>query len=222
MPLSDGVLCPSNPSAYAQPRARRRSAQDAITTSASIRGQDSLAEWSKALASGASPKGRGFEPHSCHFSYAHAVRWPCPSFDCAPLPLARANSRDRRPRSVNEAAESWAASIAVGNAIKRKEEGPASNGNAWPRKALQLPPRAARVRGRWAWLAPFAFATVLSLRALCVFAVCSSSLRLFSFGRQHATLKTARLVRFCHHRGQQADAESDSRANAEAPYPNPR
>ena len=29
--------------------------------------QDSLAEWSKALASGASPKGRGFEPHSCHF-----------------------------------------------------------------------------------------------------------------------------------------------------------
>ena len=28
--------------------------------------QDSLAEWSKALASGASPQGRGFEPHSCH------------------------------------------------------------------------------------------------------------------------------------------------------------
>ena len=27
---------------------------------------DSLAEWSKALASGASPKGCGFEPHSCH------------------------------------------------------------------------------------------------------------------------------------------------------------
>ena len=27
--------------------------------------QDSLAEWSKALASGASPQGRGFEPHSC-------------------------------------------------------------------------------------------------------------------------------------------------------------
>ncbi len=26
---------------------------------------DSLAEWSKALASGASPQGRGFEPHSC-------------------------------------------------------------------------------------------------------------------------------------------------------------
>ena len=28
--------------------------------------QDSLAEWSKALASGASPQGRGFGPHSCH------------------------------------------------------------------------------------------------------------------------------------------------------------
>ena len=26
-----------------------------------------MAEWSKALASGASPKGRGFEPHCCHF-----------------------------------------------------------------------------------------------------------------------------------------------------------
>ena len=29
--------------------------------------QDSLAEWSKALALGASPQGRGSEPHSCHF-----------------------------------------------------------------------------------------------------------------------------------------------------------
>ena len=29
--------------------------------------QDSLAEWSKALASGASPQGRGLEPHSCQF-----------------------------------------------------------------------------------------------------------------------------------------------------------
>ena len=34
---------------------------------ASLCEQDSLAEWSKALASGASPQGRGFEPHSCHF-----------------------------------------------------------------------------------------------------------------------------------------------------------
>ena len=33
---------------------------------------DSLAEWSKALASGASPQGRGFEPHSCH-SFVSAV-----------------------------------------------------------------------------------------------------------------------------------------------------
>ena len=29
-----------------------------------VHSQDSLAEWSKALASGASPQGRGFEPHS--------------------------------------------------------------------------------------------------------------------------------------------------------------
>ena len=29
--------------------------------------QDSLAEWSKALAPGASPQGLGIEPHSCHF-----------------------------------------------------------------------------------------------------------------------------------------------------------
>ena len=28
--------------------------------------QDTLAEWSKALASGASPQGREFEPHNCH------------------------------------------------------------------------------------------------------------------------------------------------------------
>ena len=28
-----------------------------------------MAEWSKALASGASPQGRGFEPHSCHLSH---------------------------------------------------------------------------------------------------------------------------------------------------------
>ena len=27
---------------------------------------DSLAEWSTAMASGASPQGRGFETHSCH------------------------------------------------------------------------------------------------------------------------------------------------------------
>ena len=31
--------------------------------------EGSLAEWSKALASGASPKGRGFESHSCHIFY---------------------------------------------------------------------------------------------------------------------------------------------------------
>ena len=30
-----------------------------------------MAEWSKALASGASPQGRGFEPHSCHFLFSY-------------------------------------------------------------------------------------------------------------------------------------------------------
>ena len=33
-----------------------------------------LAEWSKALRSGRSPQGRGFEPHRCHF------RPMCPLF----------------------------------------------------------------------------------------------------------------------------------------------
>ena len=33
--------------------------------------QDSLAERSKAVAQGAIPQGRGFEPHSCHFAIAH-------------------------------------------------------------------------------------------------------------------------------------------------------
>jgi hypothetical protein len=37
--------------------------------------QDSLAEWSKALASGASPQGRGFEPHSCHMKKTCLARW---------------------------------------------------------------------------------------------------------------------------------------------------
>ena len=38
-----------------------------ITEGRSAR-QDSLAEWSKALAQGASPQGRGLEPHSCHLT----------------------------------------------------------------------------------------------------------------------------------------------------------
>ena len=36
--------------------------------------QDSLAEWSKALASGASPQGRGLEPHSCHVARTWSPR----------------------------------------------------------------------------------------------------------------------------------------------------
>ena len=36
--------------------------------------QDSLTEWSKALAPGASPQGRGFKPHSCHCSNGERER----------------------------------------------------------------------------------------------------------------------------------------------------
>jgi len=39
---------------------------------------DSLAEWSKALASGASPQGRGIEPHSCYLVLTS--RWYCHMF----------------------------------------------------------------------------------------------------------------------------------------------
>ena len=45
------------------------------------RGHDSLAERSKAVAQGAIPKGRGFEPHSCHFDsrelclHGHCNNW---------------------------------------------------------------------------------------------------------------------------------------------------
>ena len=38
--------------------------------------QDSLAEWSKALAQGASPQERGFEPHSCHLALPAATSKP--------------------------------------------------------------------------------------------------------------------------------------------------
>ena len=55
-----------------------RNQTDAATVA---RCQDSLAEWSKALAQGASPQGRGFEPHSCH--------WVRRSFVCAGPVLQR-------------------------------------------------------------------------------------------------------------------------------------
>ena len=48
--------------------------QCGAATLAMLFNQDSLAEWSKALASGASPQGRGFEPHSCHFCEPSAAR----------------------------------------------------------------------------------------------------------------------------------------------------
>ena len=41
--------------------------------------QDSLAAWFKALASGASPQGRGFEHHSCHFRIRVSQRMLTPN-----------------------------------------------------------------------------------------------------------------------------------------------
>ena len=49
-----------------------------------VKCQDSSAEWSKALASGTSPQGRGFEPHSCHFSAALVA--PCRTRSLPPAP----------------------------------------------------------------------------------------------------------------------------------------
>jgi hypothetical protein len=48
------LLCPATPHCV-------------VVARMTAHGQDSLAEWSKALAQGASPQGRGFEPHSCHW-----------------------------------------------------------------------------------------------------------------------------------------------------------
>ena len=51
-----------------------------------------MAEWSKALASGPSPQGRGFEPHSCHCESRHiapTVRNYI-GFSPVPVPCARA------------------------------------------------------------------------------------------------------------------------------------
>ena len=39
--------------------------------------RDTLAEQSKAVAQGAIPKGRGFEPHRCHFGYVSAFACVC-------------------------------------------------------------------------------------------------------------------------------------------------
>ena len=57
--------------------------------------QDSLAEWSKALAQGASPQGRGFEPHSCHF--AAPVETAVAPHDTHPHGAATFPEREMRP-----------------------------------------------------------------------------------------------------------------------------
>ena len=46
--------------------------------------KDSLAKRSKAVAQGAIPKGRGFEPHSCHFAHAVVVHARTPQTTHAP------------------------------------------------------------------------------------------------------------------------------------------
>ena len=51
-------------------------------------GYDSLAERSKAVAQGAIPKGRGFEPHSCHLHAPLASSHPEPGDDTANGTLA--------------------------------------------------------------------------------------------------------------------------------------
>ena len=53
------------------PRVKRRRGRlpsEAKLCGRALQWQDSLAERSKAVAQGAIPQGRGFEPHSCHFT----------------------------------------------------------------------------------------------------------------------------------------------------------
>ena len=86
---------------------------------------DSLAEWSKALASGASPQGRGFEPHSCQPSGCQSSGGVPAHFgkDDAPLPdvpvrpphlpppalsRRRCSSQPRAPCADLAAARAWA------------------------------------------------------------------------------------------------------------------
>ena len=47
----------------------RRGASNSLVSNPNA--QDSLAERSKAVAQGAIPKGRGFEPHRCHFENSY-------------------------------------------------------------------------------------------------------------------------------------------------------
>ena len=53
-----------------------------------------MAEWSKALAQGASPHGRGFEPHSCHIHGPcllpdHAALHSAPCFTASPVAMGQ-------------------------------------------------------------------------------------------------------------------------------------
>ena len=52
--------------------------------------QDSVAERSKAPASGAGPKGRGFESHSCQFCFIAKSQWVARNLDGYPMDKASA------------------------------------------------------------------------------------------------------------------------------------
>ena len=47
-----------------------------------LQGLGSVAEWSKALVLGTSPKGRGFESHRCQYSFAYNRHKQCGSGAC--------------------------------------------------------------------------------------------------------------------------------------------
>ena len=89
---------------------------------------DSLAEWSKALAPGASPQGRGFEPHSCHFCcaappYRLSTPWTTQRFvaceasfhtTCTRSFLQRERPQRYQPLSQFSLSVAWPSLLAVG------------------------------------------------------------------------------------------------------------
>ena len=92
--------------------------------------QDSLAEWSKALASGASPQGRGFEPHSCQVSHqcfpVGPNTFPYPPDACSatrPSGQSHECSHTRGSRQSNAAQTfaRWAHGVVVSHPLSMRE-----------------------------------------------------------------------------------------------------
>ncbi len=73
-------------------RGQGKEAKVGTASSAVHMGKDTLAERSKAVAQGAIPKGRGFEPHRCHFSLL-----PPAPFDAARRAPHRADPLTHHP-----------------------------------------------------------------------------------------------------------------------------